>query len=300
MTCDMNDKKVLGVDDDPYILKILGEMLARFGCKYTLARDGVEALEILEKDKFCIVITDICMPRMDGIALTKEIRKRYPYIDIIIITGYDTEYTYTDVIRKGASDYISKPFNIDELEAKIRRILREQALKAELFRLSIRDGLTDLYNRRYFDIKLREEVGRTLRQGHPLFLVLFDIDRFKDYNDKFGHQKGDRLLKEVATIIFESTRKNVDSGFRYGGDEFAIIIPYVNRDQCHNIAERVRLNYNKRRFEPTSLSLGVAPLINVGSTVDEHIDRLIHNADQALYRCKREGGDKVCFYPNCE
>ena len=130
---------VLSVDDDVEMLGLLHEVVSQLGHTSVTAVDGVDALEKLELDQFDFVITDISMPRMDGIELTKQIKADLEDVDVLVVTGYQEEYKYTDVIEIGASDFISKPFNINELEAKINRILRERNLRAELKRLSIRD-----------------------------------------------------------------------------------------------------------------------------------------------------------------
>ena len=205
---------ILSVDDDPEMLHLLHEVVSQLGHTSFTAVDGVDALEMLEENQFDIIITDINMPRMDGIELTKQVKANFEDVDVLSVTGYETEYKYTDVIEIGASDFISKPFNINELEAKINRIIRERELRAELKRLSIRDGLTGLFNRRYFDENLKREAIRAFRQHYGLFLLLVDVDNFKDYNDQFGHQKGDDLLKELARLMILYSRDNVDSVYR--------------------------------------------------------------------------------------
>lgn len=291
-------QNILCVDDEPGILNVLSEMIAEFGYKCDIANDGLEALEKLKNSSFSIVITDLVMPNLNGVDLIREIVKEYPDIDTIAITAYNTKYQYTDLIEIGASDFITKPFHINELQAKLNRIIRERTLKAELTYLSMKDGLTNMNNRRSFDIRLREEVGRALRQQYNLFLMLFDIDKFKNYNDQYGHQEGDAVLMAMPDVIAESTRKNVDVGYRYGGDEFALIVPQANKKQCKEIANRLQKNYGHKNFTPTSLSIGIAKLEDNGKNknVGDNVANLIRQADEALYHCKRNGGDKIIFY----
>jgi CheY-like chemotaxis protein len=125
-------KSVLCVDDDPGIRDLLKEFISSLGHRVITAVDGIDALEKLADGHFDIVVTDINMPRMDGIELIKRIKTEFDDVDIIVITAYAMTYKYTDIIALGASDFISKPFNIDELEAKLNRILRERRLRAEL------------------------------------------------------------------------------------------------------------------------------------------------------------------------
>ena len=283
---------MLSVDDDGELRELLHELICQMGHASVTATDGVDALEKMEEKQFDIVITDINMPRLNGVGLIKRITADFSDTDVIAITGYQTEYNYTDIIALGASDFISKPINIDEFEAKIKRIVRERNMRFELRRLSTCDALTGLYNRRHLDDNLQNEAIRASRQHYDLYLLLIDIDNFKVYNDKYGHQQGDRLLQELARIILRSIRDNVDSGYRYGGDEFAATILHTNPQQALMVAERLRTEYNARNLLPTSLSIGIAKLKNSHGTLEEDLDDLIRKADQALYLAKNNGGDQ--------
>jgi diguanylate cyclase (GGDEF)-like protein len=285
-------QSVLSVDDDGELRELLHELICQMGHASVTAADGVDALEKMEEKQFDIVITDINMPRLNGVGLIKRITSDFSDTDVIAITGYQTEYNYTDIIALGASDFISKPINIDEFEAKIKRIVRERNMRFELRRLSTCDALTGLYNRRHLDDNLQNEAIRASRQHYDLYLLLIDIDNFKVYNDKYGHQQGDRLLQELARIILRSIRDNVDSGYRYGGDEFAATILHANPQQALMVAERLRAEYNERNLVPTSLSIGIAKLKNSHGTLEEDLDDLIRKADQALYLAKNNGGDQ--------
>ena len=286
--------KVLIVDDDHSILRLLGTALETFGHDYESAEDGCVAVEKLKNESFAVVITDMMMPNMDGMELLKHIKEHYPRTDVIVVTGHTETYRYTDVIKSGASDFISKPFNIDELEAKLNRVIREQKLIHKLEHLSMCDVLTDLFNRRCFDAKLKEEIPRAHRQGYTVFLAIVDVDRFKEYNDNFGHMAGDLVLQAIGKILVHCTRENVDWSFRYGGDEFAIILPYTTYDQAVHIAERILERYNESNFSYTSLSIGLAQFVR-DSERDwkEDIENLISRADKALYKSKQAGGDQV-------
>lgn len=290
--------KILIVDDDPLILDVLGAFIESLGHDYSTALDGQAALEALKQGDYTIVISDMVMPNMGGMTLLAHIRDTYPRIDVIVVTGYAGKFSYTDVINAGASDFISKPFNTDELEAKLNRIIREQQLIAELERLSISDSLTTLYNRRYFDVKLNEEVHRAYRQDYPLYLLMLDVDRFKQYNDAHGHQAGDRVLQSLAKILTQCTRENVDWVFRVGGDEFAMIIPYASKSQAIHVAERILGFYKEYDFIKTGLSIGMASFVRHDHlTWMEDIDYFISRADQALYQSKNDGGNAVICDP---
>ena len=286
--------KILLVDDDPAILEVLADLMAIFGHEYVTARDGIEALEKLRQNFFHIVLTDMMMPNMDGMGLVKNINANYPNIKVMVVTGYDRTFTYTDVIRAGASDFISKPFNTDELEAKINRIARELELLNQLEFLSISDGLTGLYNRRHFDTKIFEEARRAHRQNHDLFLAVIDVDNLKEINDKYGHLAGDKLLKSVGDIIKHCIRENVDWPFRYGGDEFCVILTQVSLEQAIATSERFIQSFSEKKLPLTGLSIGLAQFIrSKDAKWTENIADLVKRSDNALYKAKHTGRNRV-------
>ena len=286
--------KILLVDDDQSILEILADLMAIFGHDYVTAQNGVEAIEKLKHNFFDIVLTDMIMPDIDGMELLKHIKKNYPNIKVMVVTGYERAFTYTDVIRAGASDFISKPFNTDELEAKINRLAREIELMSQLELLSISDGLTGLYNKRHFDAKIFEEVRRAHRQSHDLFLTVIDVDNLKKMNDKYGHLAGDKLLKSVGDIIKHCIRENVDWPFRYGGDEFCVILTQVTRDQAIRTSERFIESFNEKKLPLTGLSIGLAQFVrSQDAKWKEDIDDLVKRSDMALYKAKQTGRNRV-------
>ncbi len=286
-------QKILIVDDDPSILELLNQLFQRKGYECRTAENGKKALELLETSPFTIVITDLIMPKIDGLELLKMVKESWPDTDVIVMTGYTKNFTYTDVIRAGASDFVHKPFTLDEIEAKLQRLIKERQLRHTLKRLSVRDGLTDLYNRRFFDHKLKEEVVRARRQKYPLYLLLLDIDKFKEVNDQEGHQEGDKVLVSLADTLKHSTRDHVDMLFRFGGDEFAVIIPYAEEDQAVAIAERIRSNFSKNVPLAVTLSMGLAKLDQTQEETEKAIKKLFSEADKALYSAKKAGGDKL-------
>ena len=288
------EHKILLVDDDPAVLEILGDFIAVFGFEYDTAKDGLEAVERLKQSTFHIVLTDMMMPNMDGMELLHHIHYNYPEIKVMVITGYDRTFTYTDVINAGASDFISKPFNSDELEAKINRLIREIELMRQLEHLSISDGLTGLYNRRHFDNKIIEEARRANRQKHDLYLALLDVDNLKELNDKYGHPAGDKLLATVGAILKSCIREDVDGPFRYGGDEFCVILSQVSQKQACMTTERILEKFNDKKLPLTGLSIGLAKFIrNKDKKLPEDIAMLVKRADNALYKAKNTGRNRV-------
>ncbi len=272
-------ESVLIVDDDIYLSETLEKLLEALGFKAQSATNGVDALAMLQKGEYTFVLTDMKMPEMGGMELIERIHKETGNINIIAMTGYTEGYKYVDVINAGASDFIKKPFNLEELEAKIRRIITERNLRRELNRLSITDSLTELYNQRHFYTRLQEEVTRAKRQRHSLSLILLDLDKFKEYNDAYGHLAGDDILRTAGQIINKCIREGVDSGYRYGGDEFAIILIDADLEIAKEIGMRIQSAF--KQSGKIEVSLGYARF-SEGMTVKD----LVADADKELYANK--------------
>lgn len=283
----------LVVDDEAELRFLLREFLKTYNLRVEEAATGKEALEVFEKEgPFNCVITDIVMPEMDGLTLIRKIKELSPDTMILAMTGYARNYGYVEVVEAGADDLIQKPFSLEEFEARLARIIREWSLKEKLKALSIRDALTEIFNRRYFEERLLEETFRALRQGYPLCLFMIDVDHFKAYNDTYGHQEGDRLLKFVAHLLCQCTREKVDQAFRYGGDEFVVLLPHTDVEGALKVARRILLAFRDQGFEPSSLSIGIARLIPRES-VRQSADDLVRRADEAMYRAKNSGGNQI-------
>jgi two-component system, cell cycle response regulator len=289
-------RDILVVDDEQSIRDLLSEALERLGHRVEKASDGFEAIKKLEEGKFSIVITDIIMPRMDGMELISSIVKNHKGISIIAITGHTMSYQYTDVITAGASDFISKPFSVNELEAKLNRILRERYLLEQLERLAEKDPLTGLFNRRRFNEAARKEATRFQRYQHPLCLISIDVDKFKDYNDAHGHQAGDSLLVQFAEVLSTSVRQNIDTAYRMGGDEFAVLLPHLTADLALQVTDRIRNAYNKLCFGKTSLSIGIAQFLGKSGDIESDIDDMVRRSDRALYHAKQDLGGNAAHF----
>lgn len=289
-------QSILVVDDEQAIRDILAEALDHLGHRVETARDGVEAVEKIEEGDFSIVITDMMMPRMDGMELIKTLVKMRRGIDIIAITGHTMSYQYTDVIAAGAADFIAKPFTINELEAKLRRIFRERHLLDELERLAVKDPLTGLYNRRLFEKTARKEAIRAARYDHPLCLFSIDIDNFKEYNDLYGHPAGDRVLIQLARILTTTVRQNVDTAYRFGGDEFTLLLPHLTSETALKVAARIIEAFNRLELKPTCLSIGIANFMSKTGKADRDIEDMLQRSDRALYYAKHNlGGNRAHF-----
>jgi diguanylate cyclase (GGDEF)-like protein len=301
--------RILIVDDQPAIRHMIREGVIDLGYFGFEAADGIEALEILEKEPMDLVITDISMPRLDGMALTQAIKGKYE-INVIVMTGLIGNFTYEDVIAKGASDFILKPIRIQELLVRIKRVLRERIIIAERNRieselresegryqeLSITDNLTKLYNSRHFYNQLTTEINRSVRYNRSISLIMMDVDDFKKYNDSYGHLEGDGVLIRLAEVIRNSLRRQ-DQACRYGGEEFIVILPETTGEQGRIIAERIRGGFRQETFTPApgknthvTISIGVAEL-----QPQEDMMHFIDRADKNMYAAKAAGKDKVIF-----
>jgi len=281
MEQEYHKENLLVVDDEIEVGNVVTELLSSLGFNAYSENSGKNALQKIKNGKYTFLITDINMPELNGIELIKNVREEKVDISIIAMTGYDKDFTYMDVINAGANDFITKPFKIDEIEAKISRILIEKRIRDELAKLSITDNLTGLFNQRHFHNKLKEEVNRANRQNHPLSLIILDLDNFKKYNDTYGHLAGDRMLAQAGKIILSNIRENVDTAFRYGGDEFAIILVEADKEIVLNTSERIKKGFEEG--DGVTASLGFA-------TYQKEMDGndLIALADKDLYESKNK------------
>jgi diguanylate cyclase (GGDEF)-like protein len=278
-TITYSDELILVVDDEDGVREPLTEMLRQLGFQVQSRANGQEALLELQNKPYSFVLTDMKMPEMDGMELIERLAKLYPDICVVAMTGYSKGYKYIDVINAGATDFINKPFGIEELEAKIRRAVVERNIKRELSRLSITDSLTALFNQRHFYTRLKEETRRAQRRKHGLALILLDLDDFKRYNDTYGHLAGDELLQKMGSIINANIREDVDSGYRYGGDEFAVILIDADLDVATHIAKRIEAAFEKDCG--MTVSTGFAKF-----TEGMPPEALVAEADRHLYASK--------------
>lgn len=245
MSMNINDisygnEHVLVVDDEDIVREPISAMLEYLGFKVDTAESGDEALEKFKGNSYSFLLTDIRMPGIDGLELIRIVKREYPEVCAIAMTGYSKEYKYVETINAGATDFVNKPFGIEEIEAKFKRGIIERDIRQELNRLSITDSLTGLYNQRHFYDRLNEEIARAERQNHDLALILLDLDDFKHYNDTLGHQAGDDLLQKVGAVINRNMRQNVDSGYRYGGDEFAVMLIEADQLVAKMMSNRIK------------------------------------------------------------
>ncbi|KPJ78325.1 MAG: diguanylate cyclase [Deltaproteobacteria bacterium SG8_13] len=294
------DTNILIVDDEIGVRDSMHEFIEMAGFRSTIASSAEEAIDLLKNNNIQVVITDIMLPGMGGLELTKLIKRKFN-TDVIVMTGYSGDYSYEEAINMGASDFVIKPVRLEELLLRLKRVLKERELTQErvrmmekLQRLAITDGLTKLHNSRSFYSQLEVEVDRFNRYKHPLSLLLLDIDHFKEYNDNYGHLEGDKVLVRISQLIKACLRK-LDTAYRYGGEEFTVILPETSGEEAVLVAERIRKTVQAEKFTPQSdEELGIT--ISIGTAqyaAEEQLSTFIQRADKAMYISKQKGRNRV-------
>lgn len=299
------------VDDNRDNVEIIATRLRFRGYAVDEATHGEDALAKITGDPPDLILLDVMLPDIDGYEISRRIKgnDQLPYIPIILVTARDSTQDKVTGLDAGADDYLTKPINFPELEARVRSMLRIKRLQDELEeknraleRLSISDGLTGLFNHRHIHGLLHEEFERVKRTGDLLTVAMFDLDRFKGINDTYGHQAGDRVLQEFAEILRENAR-DMDRLGRYGGEEFMVLLPETGVEDGAVFVERVRREVARRPFEigrpeavHMTVSAGLATYPNGATTPEE----LVRRADQALYAAKAGGRDRIIRYDQLE
>ncbi|MGD0915520.1 MAG: diguanylate cyclase [Thermodesulfobacteriota bacterium] len=287
--------KVLVVDDAPDTLEIIQTLLHYEGYDVITASTGEEGVKKAEEEKPEVILIDINLPGIDGNEALKRIRQINPHQCVVMLTAFATVENAIQALKEGASDFLKKPFEnehlihiVNQTLEKSHTLKEKERLEEEIRRLSITDDLTSLYNHRHFFKILESELARLNRQKTSLSLLMLDLDNFKRYNDLYGHVEGDRVLRKVGEIINHSIRNHVDSGYRYGGDEFAALLIGTSLDQALTIAERIRSFIEKAGFQNVTVSIGLAEFKG-----HSDLEGFVKSADDALYVAKHSGGNQV-------
>ncbi|MFQ5677437.1 MAG: diguanylate cyclase, partial [bacterium] len=292
---------------------LLKTYLSAEGYDVISARDGEEGMQKVNAEHPDLVLLDVMMPKMNGFEVCKAIKgdETTKYIPVILVTALNELEDKIKGMDAGADDFLSKPFNKLELLVRVRSLLRIKYLhdelqdkvielqktKEELRQLAITDGLTGLYNYRYFKEQLQQELNRARRHNLNISLVMIDIDHFKHYNDTNGHPAGDEVLKSIARLLKNNIR-NIDFAARYGGEEFSLILIETDKSSAGFVAEKIRKLVEENPFEfedaqpsgKLTISTGVATFPEDG----EGFADLVTRADQRLYLAK-EAGRNVIF-----
>ncbi len=310
----VDSSKILVVDDSRAQLDWLVKVLQREGYDVRTAHDGKEAIRKVRSEPPDLVLLDMILPDMDGLEVLRIVkaRREEQFIPVIILSVKADLDSKVAGLRIGADDYLGKPFAEAEILARCAAMLRIkhlqeklQATQRELEEKSLTDPLTALKNRRFFDERLHEEFRRAQRYGDFLSLIMIDLDHFKTVNDRFGHVAGDEVLRQAAALIRASIR-DPDICSRYGGEEFAVILPKTPMSGALAVAERIWRELRGREYaipaagnSEAGATVRIAASLGVAFYPSKDIssgEALLRFADQALYQAKRAGRDTICLY----
>ena len=292
-------KRLLIVDDEKMNIIHLAQSL-KSNYEILVAPNGASALEIAEKQIPDLILLDIVMPDMNGFEVLTKLKNSPTTINIpvIFITGLDNAEDEEKGLLLGAVDYIAKPFHKSVVRARINTQLKMSDYIHTIEKLCMMDALTGLSNRRGFDDRINLEWGRAHREQTPLGLIMIDIDFFKKYNDTYGHPQGDVLLKAVAGVLRNTLNRSSDFASRWGGEEFAVLLPDTDIKGTYNIAEQIRMNIKNTRVQfadgtdtSATVSLGIVSMIPCEG---DSIENFVNHVDKLLYLAKKSGRDKVC------
>lgn len=286
---------ILIIDDSVDSIHLLSAMLKDQG-QILFATNGPAGIRLAAQKQPDLILLDVTMPNMDGYEVCRAL-KSDPLTQrcaVIFVTASSNAESEISALEAGAVDFICKPFNQPVVRARVQTHLRLQIHSATLSRLANRDGLTGLFNRRYFDEQLEREFQRHKRQKLPLGLVFIDIDFFKTYNDGYGHLQGDACLCSVAQLIDSATRRPDEIVARYGGEEFIVILPYTSPKDAIAYAEWICRRVRDANLEHAYSSVAKHVTISVGATsaiaVDGDVSQMMTTAaDEALYQAKAAG-----------
>lgn len=297
--------RILVVDDNSDNVEIIGTRLRFRGYEILEASDGEQALTLVHREPPDLILLDVMLPDINGYEISRRIKgdSNLPFIPIILVTALGETQDKVAGLDAGADDYLTKPINFPELEARVRSMLRIKRLQdeleeknRELERLSISDGLTGLFNHRHIHGLLHEEFERADRTGEKLTVAMFDLDRFKLVNDTHGHQAGDRVLEQLADILRESARE-IDRLGRYGGEEFMALLPETDAEEGLVFVERVRREVARTPFqigrdEPLHMTISAGIATYPHESIHDP-ETLVRFADEALYAAKAGGRNRV-------
>jgi len=294
-----NDSVILIIDDNPRSIKALSLLIRDFG-QVIFATSGEAGIAMTIKTKPDLILLDVEMPGMNGYEVCRQLKGDVATRSsgIIIVTSHDSVEHEVAALEAGAADFITKPLNAPVVRARVKTQLLVKKQADELHRQAEQDGLTGIYNRRYFDSYFEQEWRRHQRQRSSLGLALVDVDHFKAYNDSYGHQQGDECLRSVALGLKAALRRPGEFVARYGGEEFAVVLPYTDDQELLRIGpwlcEQVRALKIPHGWSEASdfVSVSVGLVSCVAGKVCNHT-QMLGQADEALYQAKASGRDRA-------
>lgn len=287
---------ILVAEDDMIFRRLLEAALTGWGYRVTLARDGNEAWRALQStDRPQLAILDWMMPGLEGIEVCRRLRASEGgmYVYVLLLTAKERKQDLVEGLRAGADDFLSKPFDHVELEARLRTGRRIVELEQRLTFQALHDPLTGAMNRAGVLDSLRRDVARSMRDGAPVSVIMADLDHFKAVNDSRGHAAGDSVLVE-ATRRFRAAVRPHDIVARWGGEEFLMVLPACAREDAMSAAERIREAIAEQPFEVGGAPIPLTVSLGVSTGRDAH-ESLVQGADAALYAAKEGGRDRVAY-----
>jgi two-component system cell cycle response regulator len=311
-------KRILVVDDHEDNIELLRARLEARGYEVEGANDGQAALDAVRRVCPDLILLDVMMPKMDGIEVVRRLKANaeLPFIPVIMQTALDSTENKVEGLDAGADDYITKPINFAELEARVNSLLRIKALQTDLAArerelselndklrlISLTDGLTEVENRRSLELHLHEMWQHSMRLHEPIALIICDIDKFKAVNDNYGHQAGDSVLKEFAQLL-KSEAREIDRVGRYGGEEFLLILSGTVLDAAVTFAERLREKVEGHTFSYVGGTLRRTMSCGVAAAPHPKVkdqEALLRAADDALYVAKETGRNRVVRFDSAD
>jgi len=294
-----NRERILIVDDERFNLTTLHELL-KDEFRIMVAKHAEQGLKAALSGRPNLILLDINMPEMNGYEVCKRL-KADPLtadIPIIFITALSEAADETRGLELGAADYITKPFNLSVVKARVNTQLHLKRQSDMLASLAFKDGLTSINNRRSYDDRLQIEWTRGQRALEPLSLMMIDVDHFKLYNDTYGHALGDECLKQIAQTLQQCTSRATDFVARYGGEEFVILLPNTNLEGGLQLAERIRQAVHQRNIEHRSSPVADCVTLSIGLVtrkpgLEMEMSQFKEAADKMLYQAKHDGRDRV-------
>jgi two-component system cell cycle response regulator len=305
----MAKAKILLVEDDRLQAKITKDYLETSGYEVIWVENGKSAIKTAKTQYVDLILLDLILPDLDGneVARWLKLNEDTRGTPIIILTVKSSTMEKVTSLEAGADDYLPKPYNEIELNARIYACLRTKTLQNELRgknrqleevllrveTLAVTDPLTELFNRRRFEATLEKEFSRTIRYQSPTSCLMIDIDHFKKINDEYGHHAGDVVLKEIAQVI-KSCVREIDTVARWGGEEFIVLLPETKKERALQAASRILKVISEHKISGISGHISVS--IGLASVPDPSIDtgeKLIHASDLALYEAKAKGRNRI-------
>ncbi len=296
---------ILVVDDESSNVLLLSDVL-RDDYRIKVAKNGKKALEIVEtSDDIDLILLDIEMPQMNGYEVCKAIKNSdsKKHIPIIFLTGKSSEADEEYGLNLGAIDYITKPFSKSILKMRVRNQIDLKQKTDLLEQLSMYDGLTNIKNRRAFDEEFERIYKSSMRDKTPFAVVMIDIDKFKQYNDNYGHGMGDDTLRDVAKTLQKSLRRPNDFVARYGGEEFVVLLKDTDMGGLESVMSALIENVRNLKIEHKYSDVADYVTISAGlfycdCTSAIGVDEILKKADEALYRVKESGRDNYLISHN--